>query len=419
MYISEISPAKHRGELVTWSEIGINVGIVLGFSMGIFLSFLSDEMEWRTMFALGIILPVVIIYLAHKVMPETPRWFTLKYRYDDAKSVLSQIYPPGYNVDLVIDDMKESLERERLAEKSLGWQAVFCPTPAFRRMLLVGLGTAMGQQICGVDAIQYYLLDILASSVDSENAQNGLLVLLGLIKLSCILVAGKLVDHRGRRPLVFLSLIGMSNTDGTRKNWCTYRSWCTVYSHKGLFAGQNAMTQMTLWVGMILALLMVSIAYYVAGDAKPNAIFTVTGLGLYLAFFSFGMGPIAWLIPSEVFATCIRAKAMSLASSLNRVAGTVVSSSFLTVQDTVSWAGFFLLLAVACTMVLFFLYFFLPETKGRSLEDMSLFFAEITGDFSILDAERKLRVGHELEQVGTSTSRGPDGGPPVEGGTLT
>ena len=173
------------------------------------------------------------------------------------------------------------------------------------------------------------------------------------------------------------------------------------------------------FIGMVVAPLMVSISYYVAGNDKPNPIFTVTGLGLYLAFFSFGMGPIAWLIPSEVFATCIRAKAMSLASSLNRVAATVVSSSFLTVQGTLSWAGFFLLLAVACTVVLVFLYFLLPETKGRSLEDMSLFFAEITGDFSILDAERKLRVEHELEEVGVRSGGGAESGSPTEGGTLT
>ena len=170
---------------------------------------------------------------------------------------------------------------------------------------------------------------------------------------------------------------------------------------------------------MIAALLMVSITYYMAGNDKPSPILTVTGLGLYLAFFSFGMGPIAWLIPSEVFATCIRAKAMSLASSMNRVVATIVSSSFLTVQDTLSWAGFFLLLAVACTVVLVFLYFFLPETKGRSLEDMSLFFAEITGDFSILDAERKLRVEHELQQVGASGGGDTQGGTSTEGGTMT
>lgn len=198
---------------------------------------------------------------------------------------------------------------------------------------------------------------------------------------------------------------------------------------------------------MIVALLMVSISYYVAGDDKPSPIFTVTGLGLYLAFFSFGIGPIAWLIPSEVFATCIRAKAMSLASGLNRVVGTIVSSSFLTVQDTVTWAGFFLLLAVACTVVLVFFYFLLPETKGHSLEDsewscifsdcvltlswsyfshqffllpieVSLFFAEITGDFSILDAERKIRVEHELEEVGARRGTSAEA-PVVEGGTLT
>ena len=172
---------------------------------------------------------------------------------------------------------------------------------------------------------------------------------------------------------------------------------------------------------MIVSLLMVSITYYVAGNGKPNAIVTVIGLGLYLAFFSFGMGPGAWLIPSEVFATCIRAKAMSLSAMMNRIVGTVVSSSFLTVQSTLSWAGFFLLLAVACTFVLFFIYFLLPETKGHSLEDMSLYFAELTGDFSILDAERKIRVEQELEEVNTGGSGSHNKGAkqPQEGGTLT
>jgi len=209
MYISEISPAKHRGELVTWSEIGINVGIVLGFFMGLIFSPMDDATEWRICFALGMIMPCVMISLAYRVMPESPRWYSLKYRYDEARSVLAQIYPSGYNVDLVLDDIKESLERERRAENSLGWGAIFCPTPAFRRMLLVGLGNAMAQQIVGVDAIQYYLMDIIASSVDSKAAQPVVLVMLGLIKLVCILVAGKFVDYRGRRPLLFSSLIGM------------------------------------------------------------------------------------------------------------------------------------------------------------------------------------------------------------------
>lgn len=376
LYISEMSPAKHRGELVTWSELGINVGIVLGFSMGVFLAHLSDDIEWRVIFALGIILPCVMIYLSMKIMPETPRWYCLKYRYEEARSVLHYIYPAGYNVDFVIDDIKESLERERIAEETLGWGTIFRPSPAFRRMLIVGLFMAASQQLVGIDAIQYYLLDVIESTTDSELSQNLLLILLGVTKLSCVYLAGKYFDYKGRRPLVFVSLIG-----------------CTV------------------------ALLALSITFYISGQDNPNTAFTVLGLATYLAFFSFGMGPASWLIPSEVFATCIRAKAMSLATMLNRLVATAFSSSFLTMKDTLSWEGFFFLLACICVFVLFVLYFLLPETKGHSLEDMSLYFAEVTGDFSILDAEKKIRMEEEMKTIGGTGVGGATTEP--EGGTLT
>lgn len=116
----------------------------------------------------------------------------------------------------------------------------------------------------------------------------------------------------------------------------------------------------------------------------------IVGLAVYLSFFSIGMGPGAWLIPSEVFATSIRAKAMSVAAFSNRIAATLMASTFLTTSAALGWAGFFLLLAGACVVVFAFIYFFLPETKGRSLEDMSLYFAEITNDSAILEAESKL-----------------------------
>jgi predicted MFS family arabinose efflux permease len=172
---------------------------------------------------------------------------------------------------------------------------------------------------------------------------------------------------------------------------------------------------------MTVALLMLSITFYSAGNANPNVVFTVLGLGLYLAFFSCGMGPAAWLIPSEVFATCIRAKAMSLATVLNRVAATLMSSTFLTMKDALSWEGYFFLLAAICVFFLCFLYFLLPETKGHSLEDMSLYFAEITQDSSILDAELKIRVGEELSTMAAPRVEGPAVAQPSapEGGTLT
>jgi len=144
--------------------------------------------------------------------------------------------------------------------------------------------------------------------------------------------------------------------------------------------------------GMTVALLFLSINFFTIG----NSAFSVTSLAIYLAFFSFGMGPGAWLIPSEVFSLTIRAKAMSVATFLNRVAATLMSSTFLSTATAMSWAGFFLLLAVVCMIVAGFIYFMVPETKGRSLEDMSLYFAELTGDRSVIDAEKKLRAGENV-----------------------
>ena len=95
MYIAEITPAKYRGELVSWSEIAINVGIVLGFLSGIVFYELDDNLEWRLMFAMGCILPVVLIFVSQFVMAESPRWLVSKGRIEEAKEILRKIYPKG------------------------------------------------------------------------------------------------------------------------------------------------------------------------------------------------------------------------------------------------------------------------------------------------------------------------------------
>jgi MFS family permease len=153
-----------------------------------------------------------------------------------------------------------------------------------------------------------------------------------------------------------------------------------------------------LHVGMTFALLMISFTFFSKGEASSG--FAVFGLALYLSFFSVGMGPGAWLVPSEIFASSIRAKAMSVATFSNRIVATLMASTFLSTAKAIGWAGFFLMLAIICIVVGCFLYFYLPETKGRSLEDMSVYFAEITNDTSLLDAEAKIiRMREEKVQA--------------------
>jgi len=172
-------------------------------------------------------------------------------------------------VNVIVEEIKEGIEREIAAEHAVGWDMILFPSPAFKRMLLVGIGTAVAQQVVGIDAIQYFLIFILdESGIKSRITQSTILIFLGLLKLAMIFVAGFLFDTKGRRPLMFTSLAGMT-----------------------------------------VALLLISVNFI--GDSH-NAAFAVVGIGLYLSFFSLGMGPGAWLIPSEVFSTSIRAKVIQV-----------------------------------------------------------------------------------------------------------
>lgn len=364
---------------------------------------------------LGAILPACMIVLVFTIMPESPRWLVAKHRPAEASEILRRIYPPGCDVARVVEDIREALERELEAEHAVGWKVIVSPTPAIRRMLLVGVGIAVSQQAVGIDAIQYYLLDVLQQSgVVSEARQDWTLIFLGLIKLAFILVGGKMFDRNGRRPPFFLSLLGTAAS--------------------------------TLVIG----------AAFLASDGSPSTRFVVGGLGFYLAFFSIGMGPVrfqllscwlslsldsflvllslslsltladsfmylfvccvgaiclvfwqgAWLIPSEVFASCIRAKAMSVATFANRVTATLMSSTFLSTANAMGWGGFFLVLCSVSLVVCAFVYFFLPETRGRSLEEMSLYFAEITNDTFVLEAEANIASRRREVELERRNSRG-------------
>ena len=152
------------------------------------------------------------------------------------------------------------------------------------------------------------------------------------------------------------------------------------------------------------------IAFTFFGDGNGSGM-TVLGLAFYLIFFSVGMGPGAWLIPSEVFPSSIRSKSMSVATFFNRLTATAMASTFLSTSHWLGLPGFFVLLALVALVVAGFVYFFLPETKGRSLEDMALYFAEITQDRSILDAEERVtqQRGGSVE-MSSGTSQQPQPG---------
>jgi sugar porter (SP) family MFS transporter len=362
MYIAEITPSEHRGRLVSWTEIATNIGLLLGFSTSLFFAGWPDETQWRAMFAVGMIPPACLILAVVFIMPESPRWLVSKNRLEESKRVLEMIYPQDHDVDQIVETIRVTMHKENNMNHAIGWKMFLRPSPSMARMLMVGLTILVMQQACGIDAILYYLMDVFAQAgITSSLYQSLMLIFLGFIKLIFVFVASFYFDRKGRRSVLFVSLSGMA-----------------------------------------LSLLLVSFSFFFESSWTPAL--SITGLALYLAFFSSGLGPGAWLVPSEVFANSIRAKAMSVGTFLNRATATVLASTFLSLANAISWGGFFLLLCGLCLATLLFLFIYLPETKGRTLEEMTKLFAEITGDDTILVAERTVEAEEEEEEMQTPVS---------------
>jgi MFS family permease len=357
-----------------------------------------NHQKWRLMLSCGAILPMILIGLVVTVMPESPRWLLAKGRTDEARRVIAQLVVPHDTdhhdsaVQEMVQEIQSSIRREELARQqqvveednnvttttttnSIDWSCRrrimtmmighSSVSPALRRMLLVGIGMAVAQQAVGIDAIQYYLLDVIGKGDwESETTESLILIGLGLLKLLFIMIGGGLLDRRGRRPMLFGSVMGMA-----------------------------------------VALFMIGIAFFIDSTWSKRTV-VLFGLAVYLSSFSIGMGPGAWLIPAEVFPLGIRAKAMSWATFGNRITATLMSSTFLSTAALVGWSGFFFLLCIICLVILMFMYYYLPETKDKTLEEMTVYFAQWTGDTTLLEAEARVHHHpyHYTNNNGNSSS---------------
>ena len=288
---------------------------------------------------------------------------------------LTDFHILDYDVITLVNSMKLSLIKGEEIDHALGWDLILFPSPAYRRILIVSLGIAAAQQAIGISAMQYFMVTIMVESgLRSRFGQALALISVGCIKLAIIALAGKLFDQRGRKPLLFISLGG--------KNYAIKSKHATS-CHSLPYNAHTKPSIPLLLEGCSVSLLLLSFNFY----GKHSIGFAIFALSIYMTSYSAGIGPLAWLIPSEILPTSIRSKGMSLATFLNRTMATLMYSTFLSVAHVLSWSGFFLMMSCVSLMIGLFMAIFLPETKGRSLEDMVINFAEITGDRSILEVE--------------------------------
>ncbi|KAL2937706.1 putative polyol transporter 4 [Bienertia sinuspersici] len=340
VYIAEISPAISRGFLTTFPEIFINLGILLGYVSNYAFSSLPSNINWRVMLALGI-LPSVVIGFALFVIPESPRWLVLQDRVEEAKSILLRTIGDEKEVEERLNDILQTASKAKsnnLVEKPV-WHEILRPNPIVYKMLAAGVGLQCFQQITGIDALVYYSPTILKSAGIQDNSQLlAATVAVGVTKTAAILVALLLIDRIGRKPLLYTSTIGM-----------TVCLFCITLSLPLMGKGE---------VGIGLAILLI------CGD---------------VAFFSVGIGPICWVLTSEIYPLRLRAQAAAVGFAANRVCSGIVSLSFLSVSSAISVPGTFMMFAVFSALSVVFVHKIIPETKGKTLEEIECLFQEREG----------------------------------------
>ncbi|KAF4363819.1 hypothetical protein F8388_000484 [Cannabis sativa] len=339
VYIAEIAPAVARGSLTSFPEIFVNFGILLGYVSNYAFSGLPAHINWRIMLGVGI-LPSIFIGFALFVIPESPRWLVVQNRIDEARLVLCKTNGSDIEVEERLKEIQlaaGSVNAEKYEVKSV-WKEILKPSPSVRRMLITGCGIQCFQQITGIDATVYYSPTIFKEAGIKGNTQLlAATVAVGFTKTLFILVAIILIDKLGRKPLLYISTIGMTTC---------------------------------------LFCLSLTLAFF--GNGKLGIILAILAVCGNVAFFSVGIGPICWVVSSEIFPLRLRAQASALGAVGSRVSSGVIAMSFLSVSRAITVAGTFFVFFVISAISVAFVYNCIPETKGKSLEEIEMLFQDET-----------------------------------------
>jgi SP family galactose:H+ symporter-like MFS transporter len=333
LYIGEIAPRELRGGLVTLNQLAITVGILVAYIVD--ASFASSG-NWRWMFGFGL-LPALALGIGMAMLPESPRWLLLHQHKEAAIKVLSRIRSTNRVTEITaeVNDILKDVEpgHGRISD-------LFSPMVV--RVLFLGIALAVVQQITGINTVIYYAPTIFQKA-GFQSAQGSIIATagVGLVNVLVTVISIPLLDRVGRRPLLLASLGGMS-----------------------------------------LALAALGLGFAVGGVALKWI--GVLSLAVYIASFAIGLGPIFWLLISEIYPLRVRGQAASVATMANWLSNFLVSLTFLSLLHRLGSVSTFLLYAVLSLAGLWFCFCFVPETKGVALERI----------------ERDLRAGRPLRVLG-------------------
>lgn len=338
MYIAEISPPAARGRMVTFNQLFIVIGIFLAFSSSYLIVRLKEfgsgwlatldlaHSDWRWMLGIGIV-PAVIYLFALLFVPESPRWHAMHGRLDAARRILTRAHGAAF-AEAELAEVRTSLSRNgdtRDATLRDLW------APRLRMVLIIGLIVGVLQQITGINSVLAYATVIFekAASNSAGDASSFMqTMLVGLVNLVSTVIALLLIDRVGRRPLLLFGTAGIAVS-------MMLTSWGFSW-----------------------------------GDTPMNPTLVLVGLLGFVGCFGLSLGPGMWVLLSEIFPNRVRGLAISCVGLVNSMVCFVVQFVFPWEMDRLGGARTFFIYALFAVLGVILLAKFLPETRGRSLEEL-------------------------------------------------
>ncbi|MET9776966.1 sugar porter family MFS transporter [Streptomyces sp. NPDC006367] len=323
VYLSEISPKQVRGQLLTLNQLMITVGILVAYLVNLLF---AGSGGWRQMFACGAVPAVVLLAAALWFLPESPQWLITHGQAGRARTAIASVTDAA-TADRVVEEARRRIadERAKQSKRSSSHRGRRLWAPDVRPALVVGLTLAAVQQFGGINTIIYYAPTIIEQT--GLTASNSIFysVAIGVINLVMTLVALRLVDRAGRRPMVLVSLAVMA-----------------------------------------VSVFLLGLAFVAELSSGLTLLFMV----VYIAAFAGGLGPVFWTLIGEIFPPSVRAEGSSASTAVNWISNFVVSLMFLPLANVLGQGETFWIFAGICTLACVFVARFVPETRGRGPEEI-------------------------------------------------
>jgi MFS family permease len=388
MYIAEISSAKNRGKLVAIQQLNIVLGFFAAFLSNYFFnkyntpesSFLTDTNVWRWM--LGVeVLPAILYFIALFFVPKSPRWLFLNNKIEEAKKVLVQIHGK-ISAESEIISIEKNIDQNKNAPNSTIKDLL---KPSLRFILIVGLVVGILQQITGINAVYFYATSIFKQTGIGTDAAFSSGILLSSITVVFTLISMYLIDRVGRRPLLLVGTLGISISlllCAYGFNQATYKlssEKIEALTFEGAEKLQSIANKHYIFdvdfKNELKAVLGNQV--YSKNDGAIleaattiNATLVLVGILGFIACFAFSLGPVMWVLLSELYPLKYRGLAIGVIAFINSLVSSIIQLVFPWELSNLGNAMSFFLFGFIALIGFFVMLKIVPETKGKSLEEI-------------------------------------------------